>query len=330
VISSEEFAGLGQDEQIGRLLGLGRIALCEFGVEPQEISPLVHAENTTFKVSSPQGVFNLRISRPGYQSTSNIRSELLFLDALSKAGFRVPRPWQGRLVTASSGGVPEPRDCVLLGWQEGDFARGKLTVERAWKVGRTIARLHEFTSTWSPPDGFDRQQLHGWAFAPREPMPIDSPTSMCHEEDRILLVQVEKEARALLSGLPRDPQWLGLIHSDLHLGNVLFEGDEVNLIDFDDTGFGFWIYDFAAALAYVSDAADFSGLREAMFDGYREVRELPIGVEELLGPFIQLRLGGIAGWIIGRADNPRFREEGAAYVNTLCNRIRHVRSNSNS
>jgi len=326
VITSEEFAALGQHEQIARLQRLGEAALGEFGVVPIEISPLVHAENTTFKVASQHGPFNLRISRPGYQTTSNIRSEIVFLAALRKEGFRVPAPWQERVVTASHPEVPESRDCVLLGWLDGEFARGKLTVERAHKVGRVMAKLHEFTSLWSAPAGFDRQQLHEWAFGPRRPMPIDDPSPLAFEEDRKLLIEVERETRPFLATLPHDPDWFGLIHADLHLGNVLFEDEEVNLIDFDDTGFGFWLYDFSSALAYAVESEEFPILQEAMFKGYREIRALPPETSRLISPFLQLRLAGIAGWVLSRSDNPNFRDTGAEFVHRLCERIRILRA----
>jgi len=44
----------------------------------------------------------------------------------------------------------------------------------------------------------------------------------------------------------------GLIHADLHLGNALFWSDEVRVIDFDDCGFGYWLYDIAFALKQVA------------------------------------------------------------------------------
>jgi Ser/Thr protein kinase RdoA (MazF antagonist) len=40
----------------------------------------------------------------------------------------------------------------------------------------------------------------------------------------------------------------GLIHADLHLDNALFWRDDVRIIDFDDCGFGYWLYDIAVSL----------------------------------------------------------------------------------
>jgi Ser/Thr protein kinase RdoA (MazF antagonist) len=208
---------------------------------------------------------------------------------------------------------------------DGEFSKGVMTVERAQKIGRFMARMHEFSLSWDMPGGFDRQSLHAWAFNPRRPMPFDQPTPLAFEEDRLLLIEEDRGARELLASLPRDAEWFGLIHSDLHLGNVLFEGDELNVIDFDDTGFGFWLYDFAAALCYAVDSDDYPEFRDAMLESYQEVRKLPPQTRELLPPFIRLRAAGIANWVLSRPDNPWFRENGAGFVHKLCDRIRVVR-----
>jgi Ser/Thr protein kinase RdoA (MazF antagonist) len=325
-ISTPEFNALTQDEQVARLERLGRVALKEFGVAPTAISPLVHAENTTFRIESPEGEFSLRISRPGYQSTANVASEIAFLAALRAEGFRVPDPWQARLVTAEVAEVPEGRDCVLFRWMNGEFRRRdpRMNPEEARLVGRTMGQLHEFAYQWTPPAGFDRQQTHAWAYGPRQPMPIDVPNPLVSEEDRALLLQVDRMARKLLNELSKSPANFGLIHADLHVGNLLFENGQLNVIDFDDTGWAFWMYDFAAALAYEVARDEYETIRDAMFAGYAEVRPLPPGAEALIAPFIQLRYAGVANWVMERSDNPSLREVGPDWIADFCRSIRKV------
>jgi Ser/Thr protein kinase RdoA (MazF antagonist) len=321
--STADFNALDQRTQIARLEALGRSALREFGVEPTSVTSLVHAENTTFRVESAQGAFCLRISRPGYQSTSNVASELAFLADLRAAGFRVPNPWQRRLITAEAPGVPEPRDCVLFGWMTGEFRHEtRMRPEEAWLLGRTMAELHAFAAEWTPPPGFDRQATHGWAFRPRQAMPIDAPHPMVSEEDRALLLEVDGMARELLTSLPRDGENFGLIHADLHVGNLLFEEDRLSVIDFDDLGWGFWLYDFAAALAYETMRDEYPTIRDAMLGGYASVRPLPPEAERLLPAFVQLRYAGIANWVMERSDNPMLRERGPEWISGFCRAIR--------
>ena len=287
------------------------------------MSSLVHAENTTFRTDSPQGRFCLRISRPGYQSTANIRSELAFLSALRAEEFRVPEPWQGRLVTAVTNEVPEPRDCVLFRWMGGDFRRrpAQMSVEDARLVGQTMGRLHAFSTRWTPPEGFDRQPSHALILDPRRPMPIDAPNPMLSEENRALLLEVDAATRALFARLPKDEANYGIIHADLHVGNLLFEDDKLNVIDFDDTGWGFWMYEFAASLAYETIREDGAAIREAMFEGYASERPLPPRATELIGPFIQHRFASISNWVLERSDNPMLREQGPSWITHFCEGI---------
>ncbi len=327
MITEEAFHALDQAGQVARLERLGRTALSEFGVEPIALEPLVHAENTTFKVTSPQGKFCLRISRPGYQSTANLRSEIAFLADLRAEGFRVPSPWQARVVTAAVPDVPEPRDCVLFAWMEGEFRREvRTSPKEAALVGRTMAAMHDFALRWTPPAGFERQRGHHWAYLERGALPIDAPNPMLSEEDRRLALETEAMARELLNAIPKDAANWGLIHADLHVGNLLFEGEHLNVIDFDDLGWGYWLSDFAAALAYETMREEYPTIRDVMLGGYAEVRPLPPDAERLLPRLIQTRCYSVIDWVLQRSDNPMLRAEGPAWIEGFCATIRKQRT----
>lgn len=321
-MTSEAFAVLTHEEQIARIELLGREALREFGVEPISMTSLVHAENTTYRVESPQGTFNLRVCRPGYQSDANVTSEIEFVADLGRAGFPVPVPYQARFVKAVIDEVPEPRNCVLLRWQEGEFSRKGYTLSQVDSLGRLMAKFHEFSLDWRVPAGFDRQHLHSWAFEDVPQTALAARPEKVDLEDFELLKVVDEEARSLLKSLPRDSSYYGLIHSDLHHGNVLFEDDDIHVIDFDDLGYGFWIYDFAAALSFRVKEEGFAETRDALLDAYAQVRPLPPRTEELLPAFIRLRCAGIANWMINRQDNPKIREELGQWVHSLADKIR--------
>jgi Ser/Thr protein kinase RdoA (MazF antagonist) len=75
------------------------------------------------------------------------------------------------------------------------------------------------------------------------------------------------------------------LHGDVHANNVLFHGDEVNMIDFDQGGFGAASADLGSMLAslmsvrLVSPDTAVEGLGAAFLDGYSAVRPLPSTAE---------------------------------------------------
>ncbi|EPY05268.1 aminoglycoside phosphotransferase [Paenibacillus alvei TS-15] len=48
--------------------------------------------------------------------------------------------------------------------------------------------------------------------------------------------------------MERNANTYGLIHGDLHTGNVVYNGEEPRPIDFGRCGYGYYLYDMAGAL----------------------------------------------------------------------------------
>jgi phosphotransferase family enzyme len=96
----------------------------------------------------------------------------------------------------------------------------------------------------------------------------------------------------------------GLIHADLHLGNALFWGDEVRVIDFDDCGFGYWLYDIAVSLWELRHRNDYEQFRSALIDGYTRHRPLPPGDLAHLDDFIATRDVAFGLWCLPRRPRP--------------------------
>jgi len=117
--------------------------------------------------------------------------------------------------------------------------------------------------------------------------------------------EVARRMRTVMAGLGSGPDAFGLIHAYLHLENALFDGDAVRLIDFDDCGFGYRLYDIAVPLWEYRGRADYAAIRAALLNGYRERRELPDLTH--LDDFIATRHVAFGLWFAGIAQvNPAF------------------------
>ena len=134
---------------------------------------------------------------------------------------------------------------------------------------------------------------------------------------------VEQARRELGTG----PDVYGLIHADLHQENYLFHRGRVRAIDFDDCGWGHFVYDLAVTLSELRGRPDYDVVREGLLRGYRAVRPLPVEHERYLEVFHGLRLLQLTLWFVEQRDHPAFSEwetdvrEGLADLRTLANRL---------
>ena len=62
-----------------------------------------------------------------------------------------------------------------------------------------------------------------------------------------------------------------LIHGDCHLGNLIWDGDEPALIDFDDCAYSYPLFDLTAPLVQRLPDPHFADTREALLAGYGPV-----------------------------------------------------------
>jgi Ser/Thr protein kinase RdoA (MazF antagonist) len=113
----------------------------------------------------------------------------------------------------------------------------------------------------------------------------------------------------VMTRLGSAPGSTGLIHADLHPGNALFRHGQVKIIDFDDCGLGYWLYDIAVALWELRHRHDYGQFRDALIEGYTRHRPLP-GDLAHLDDFIATRDVAFGLWFTGTAQvNPAFRAE---------------------
>lgn len=301
-----------------------RQALPAWSLSPQAgISLLNVSENATFRLDDPvEGrALVLRVHRLGYHADDEIRSELAWIEALRQAGVvETPAPLPGRdgaLVQrlASPSGLPA-RSAVAF-----EFAPGREPVADAdlpgWfgKLGGLTARMHAHSRAWSLPSGFRRKT---WDFDAmfgeraywgpwRAGVGLDAAGTA-------LLGRALDLIRARLERFGRTPERFGLIHADLRLANLLVDEPHLRVIDFDDCGLSWRLYDFAAAVSFFEHEPIVDDLREAWVEGYRAVAPLPAEDAAELPVFIAVRRFLLVAWIASHPEVPIARELGAGYT----------------
>ena len=89
----------------------------------------------------------------------------------------------------------------------------------------------------------------------------------------------------------------GLIHADMRLANLLVDQNSTRLIDFDDCGTSWFLYDFAAAISFMENHAQIPVLRRAWLAGYRKYRPLSAAEENEIDTLIMLRRMALLAWM---------------------------------
>lgn len=279
-----------------------RKALALWRMPNAKIELVAQRENIVFRVRDNHAQYALRLHRPGYQTKQMMASELAWMQHLGTEGLTVPTPLpsdDGTLLREVEGYHAD-----LLTWLGGKpmGATGIALdlddrVGTFRKVGELMARVHQVSDDWALPKNFARKRwdLDGLlGEAPLWDRFWENPGLSEAERDRV--IQARDRLRSELANADID---FGLIHADMLRENVMIDGDAVGLIDFDDSGFGFRLFDVATALFKNRSEPDYPALEAALLDGYSKVRTLDMS---LLRQFVLIRALSYLGWIITRMD----------------------------
>lgn len=274
------------------------------------------SENIAFRVADAQGrSYVLRLHRPEYHNHAELVSEQTWTAALLDAGVDVPvvvRAADGR------GYVPvdvgdERRYAGLLEWVDGDTLAARINAGRETDVrgsyarlGGIMAALHEQAAGWTPPPGFTRHAFDADGLMGEQPFWgrfWESPHVDASQRRR--LDALRHRVHAMLREYRTDSHVFSLIHADLHAANVIVDGERLHVIDFDDAGFGWHAYDFAVALYHHQDDADYPAIRDALIDGYQQVRPVADDTVAMIPLFLLIRSLASIGWTAARPELPR-------------------------
>lgn len=261
------------------------------------------SENHTYRVDDlHQNHWILRVHRADYNSAGAIDSELEWMAALGRdAGVRTPKPIAGRNqeFVQTINAWESTRFAVLFEFETGREPQQHDDLTSSFEqIGNLAAKCHTHAQTYAPSDGFDRLSWtdHGiltesghwgdWRNSPGVTEPV-----------RQVLTQLCNKLNTNLSGYGKHADRFGLIHADMRLANLLVDAGEVKLIDFDDCGFGWFGYDFAAAISFMETSAEVPNLMAAWLRGYRQRRAFSGQDKIMLYAMILLRRMALLAWI---------------------------------
>jgi Ser/Thr protein kinase RdoA (MazF antagonist) len=315
------FYSLSDSMQFDTIKKMSEECLSHWFNDPCEVVPIKYRENAVFAVLHRDGSRHaMRVHRPNYHTNEELRSELCWMRFLSQAGIDIPvvvAPIRGELpfLVARHDKVPEPRQVDVLTWLEGgalgsiedqmesDYTRA---TDLSHEIGRLVGRIHSSSKQWERPPYFTRHSWDEEGLLGERPIWgrfWELPELSAVQKD--LLLRCREAALAELARLGKSNDIYGLIHADLVPDNMLIDGKRLKVIDFDDCGFGWYVFELVTCLYFYLDYPHYEQMKERLLAGYSEATGFEAGEAiKTLPLFLMLRSMTYLAWIMTRQNTP--------------------------
>ncbi len=312
-------------------LALRALPTWGFSADSVTLDLIKYRENAVFSVQTSTGRYALRIHRDGYHSDAALRSELQWLAALKLAGLPVPTViptlTQCLFGSVSAANLEKTYNVDLFSWVSGESLETyvpKIAAdvpqlsELYFQIGAVAAQLHNQAQQWQSPPGFTRQ---AWDAAG---LVGDAPLwgkfweyAGLTAAQRQLILTAKQKIYADLVDYGEDRGDYGLIHADFVQGNLMVSGGQLQVIDFDDAGYGWHLFELATAMYFLQEHQYYEEIKTGLITGYRSERALTDAQLGLLPLFLAARGLTYLGWLQTRPVTKTSLERGSRMVR-LC------------
>ena len=292
-----------------------------WGISNTKTELIAYRENVTFKAQDNFGNrLVLRFHRKNYSHKYEIVSELLWLEELNEKNINVPKPVksiQNNYIEDIEGQL-----ISVLTWINGtpltkinENKNKHINEIIFFNLGKEIAKVHNFSDDWIKPDQFCKRKWDIDGLLGENPVWDKfwtNPELTQTQTDQISFMK--NQCYYFLKKMVHKLDY-GLIHADAVRDNVLVQDNyKVNLIDFDDSGFGFRLFDIATTLLHYINDKNFLIMKENILKGYLSVRFLDF---YFLNIFILIRSFTYVGWNISRLNEPNGKKRNKKYIENI-------------
>ena len=226
--------------------------------------------------------------------TADLQARLDWIHYLHENGLNVPR-----LIASPQGRWIESVEIEGTWYTAYAYERIPLTPDHTidWRdaampplLGEVMGRMHRLARSYRPALGrptMRHLQDTGW---------LQDPATAFHPSQAVVVEPI-LHLRDTIAQFPKEADIYGLIHDDLHTGNVFRMGHTLAVIDFDCCHHSWFAADLASALLFrvwigpekenLTDEA--VAFLRGVLQGYRTQHDAPPGWASMLPHFLKLR-----------------------------------------
>ena len=267
-------------------------------------------------------LYAVRYRDVAHRNLKQTHSEIVWVNALHDAGMPVTQ-----FLATNTGKLTQPyaAGCIDVSqWLHGgNFATDGRPIGRQQQLalffatGKSLAMIHAQADRWKPPSWFQRSAWDVEGLLGAEPNWNRFWENPALTDPQRRLVQRTREKALASLNLHGPTLDYGLIHADVIRSNVIIAGDKAQIIDFDDCGHGYRLYDIACVLVALDNEPYARARFDAFVTGYRSVRVLSL---DLLPLFLSVRTLVHLGWLMGPNYDPVQQRQCVRKVIKYCTR----------
>lgn len=269
--------------------------------EPVRCRLLTQTVNDMYLIETLSTSFVYRIWRHAAKTLNSLETILEVQFQLSRQDLPVvcpiPLPSGNYLQTLNA---PEgQRPAALFSFASGQPAGREITAAQSFVAGQLTANLHLLADTLAPsPDLL----IHDVEFLLLEPYNVIRNCKATNEEQIESLEVIVSNLRQRVSNLDKTAPLFGICHGDVHGMNVLFDEEQVTLLDFDWLSYSWRAWDLAVFVWWIRGVEDEAKVKQAFLDGYHSVQPRAEAIVGSIPIFVPIRHLLLTSSIITNAE----------------------------
>ena len=298
---TSEFEKLSSDDRKEYFTFIAKKCFTYWNIPKDAILELInYTENATFKIEFGNEIrIIMRVHRCWYTNRESILSEIAWLNDLKRESLQIPKPIKNiygeYIIQVDTIYGNRFVDCQQ--YENGkhvDFSE-HFNFE---KLGEIIATIHNNSVLYKKPKFYSRIN---WDFD-RTFSHINNFHNENYKENLYLSLKqkkyinkAEKKIKCKLDNYGKNVNNYGIIHSDCRFANILENDDGYVLLDFDDCGDGWFMYDLASVFGFNEDNNYLEVAKTRLLEGYQSIRPIQKCDIEMIDTFILMRQIGLIG-----------------------------------
>lgn len=291
---------------------IAREALKQYDLDVKSIDFLIEETNIFFTLQTTNKKYVLKVfQEESSKLEDNLIEAALLKEVSQRTDIIVPSMLSSKskeeIVFVNTSDFKETKRVAIYNFVEGKHFDQFETNELFYKLGRTMAKLHEATKEINLPNNLVPKRWDKVFYYREEEVVFKEEKYRIYFSDEDIIFY-DKFNQFLDKELPKYyKDEIYLLHADFNPWNILIHNDEIRLLDFEEGMEGSVIHEMAICLFYYRYDLNFDyvTVKKSLFNGYNSITQLPEISDYDIDLLIMARTANFINYVLLIHDDPK-------------------------